>query len=109
MYMSVSVKQVELLKGETVACFRVMSRLLHVGKGKGKVLPRSGHERPEGEYWYSSTLSLTRALDEGGWSTPRPGRFTPGKETRHPLYRRLDGAPGPVWTTAENVGTEEKQ
>ena len=49
MYMSVSVKQVELLKGETVACFRVMSRLLHVGKGKGKVLPRTGHERPEGE------------------------------------------------------------
>jgi hypothetical protein len=26
---------------------------------------------------YSSTLSLTSALDEGGWSTPRPGRFTP--------------------------------
>jgi hypothetical protein len=26
----------------------------------------------------SSTLSLTSALDGGGWSTPRPGRFTPG-------------------------------
>jgi hypothetical protein len=25
-------------------------------------------------------LSLTSALDEGGWSTPRPGRFTPGKD-----------------------------
>jgi hypothetical protein len=25
----------------------------------------------------------------GGWSTPRPGRFIPGKETRYPLYRRL--------------------
>jgi hypothetical protein len=25
----------------------------------------------------------------GGWSTPRPDRFTPGKETRYPLYRRL--------------------
>ena len=24
-----------------------------------------------------------------GWSTPRPDRFTPGKETRYPLYRRL--------------------
>ena len=22
---------------------------------------------------------FTKALDEGGWSTPRPGRFTPGK------------------------------
>jgi hypothetical protein len=28
---------------------------------------------------YSSTLSLTSAIDEGGWSTPRPGRFTPRK------------------------------
>jgi len=35
-----------------------------------------------GEKRYSSTLSLTSALDAGGWSTPRPGRFTPGKETR---------------------------
>jgi hypothetical protein len=30
------------------------------------------------EYRYSSTLSLTSALDVIGWSTPRPGRFTPG-------------------------------
>ena len=29
-----------------------------------------------------------------GWSTPRPGRFTPGKETRYPLYRRLGGSQG---------------
>jgi hypothetical protein len=27
----------------------------------------------------------------GGWSTPRPSRFTPGEETRYPLYRRLCG------------------
>jgi len=27
---------------------------------------------------YSSTLSLTSALDGGGWSTSRPGRFIPG-------------------------------
>ena len=33
----------------------------------------------------SSTLSLPSALDGGGWSMPRPGRFTPGK-TRYPLY-----------------------
>ena len=38
---------------------------------------------------YSSTLSLTSALDGGGWSTPRPGRFTPGKGTWYPLCRRL--------------------
>jgi hypothetical protein len=61
---------------------------------KGKVDPRTDHECPEGEQRYSSILSLTLALDEGGWSTPRPGRFTPGKETRYPLYRRLDGSQG---------------
>jgi hypothetical protein len=27
----------------------------------------------------------------GGWSTPRPGRRTPGKGPRYPLYRRLAG------------------
>ena len=48
--------------------------------GKGKVHPRKDHEGPEGEYSHSSTLSLTSALDEGGWSTPRPGRFTPKKD-----------------------------
>jgi hypothetical protein len=55
------------------------------GKGKGKVHPRTGHEGSEGELRYSSTLFLTLALDEGVWSTLRPGRFTPGKETRYPL------------------------
>jgi len=28
----------------------------------------------------SPTLSLTSALDGGEWSTPRPGRFTPGND-----------------------------
>jgi len=27
---------------------------------------------------YSSILSLTSALDGGGWPTTRPGSFTPG-------------------------------
>ena len=35
-----------------------------------------------------ATLSLTLALDGGGWSTPRPSRFTHGEESRYPLYRR---------------------
>ena len=30
----------------------------------------------------------------GGWSTPRPGRFTPWKETLYPLNRRLGGPQG---------------
>jgi hypothetical protein len=30
----------------------------------------------------------------GEWSTPDPGRFIRGKETRYPLYRNLDGPQG---------------
>jgi hypothetical protein len=36
---------------------------------------------------------VTSALEGDAWSTPRPGRFTPGK-TRYPLYRRLGGPEG---------------
>jgi hypothetical protein len=38
-------------------------------------------------------VSLTSALDWGGRST-RSGRFTPGKVTWYPLYRRLGGPQG---------------
>jgi hypothetical protein len=57
-----------------------------------KVHPSTDHEGPEWECRYSSTLSLTLALDGGGeWSKLRPGRFTPIK-TRYPLYGRLGGS-----------------
>ena len=46
------------------------------------------------EQRYSSTLSLTSALDGGLWLTPRPSRFTPGKETRYPFCMRLGGPQG---------------
>ena len=42
-------------------------------KGEGKVHPGTDHEGLEGEKMYSSTLTLTSALDGGVWSTPRPG------------------------------------
>jgi hypothetical protein len=44
---------------------------------------------PRGLKRHSSTLSLTSTLDASGWSTARSGRFTPWKETRYPLSRRL--------------------
>jgi hypothetical protein len=50
-----------------------------------KFHPKTGHEGPEGEYGYSSTLSLTSALDGSGWSTPLPGRSTPEKATSYVL------------------------
>jgi hypothetical protein len=50
---------------------------------------------------YSSTLSLTSALDGDGCSTPGPGRFTLGKDPV-PI---AGWAPGPVWTGAENIAS----
>ena len=44
-------------------------------------------------------------LDWGGWSTPRPGRFTPGKDPV-PVVQEAGWAPGPVSTGAENLAPE---
>jgi len=51
-----------------------------VVKEKGKSTLEQDHESPEGEQMYSSTLPSTPAIDGGGLSTPRPGRFTPEKD-----------------------------
>ena len=48
-------------------------------KGKGKVLPKTGHEGPEGEQRYTSTLSLTLALDGVGGQTHAPAALPLGK------------------------------
>jgi hypothetical protein len=71
------------------------------GKGKGKVHPRTGHGGPGGEQRYSSTPSLTSALDESGLSS-RPGRFTPGKDPV-PIVQWAGWASEPVWTGKENL------
>jgi hypothetical protein len=44
---------------------------------------RTGHEGPKREKSYSSTLSLSSALEGVGWSTPRPGRY-PGERPGTP-------------------------
>ena len=44
---------------------------------KCKIHHRTGHEGPDREKRYSSTISLTSALDRDGWLTLRPGTFTP--------------------------------
>lgn len=51
-----------------------------MGGGGGKIHPIIGHEGPEEEKTYSSTLSLTIVLHGGGWLTPCPRHYTPGKE-----------------------------
>jgi len=70
------------------------------GKSKGKFPPRTGHEGPEWEHRYSSTLPLTLVLDGGGISRPRSGRFTPVKDSV-PILRDAAWAPGSVWTEAK--------
>ena len=70
---------------------------------EGKVHPRTGHKGP-GEY--TSTLSLTSALEGDGRSTPRPGRFTSGKDPV-PIVQKTGWAPRPVWTGAENLAPTE--
>ena len=39
-----------------------------------------------------------------GWSTPRPGRFTAGKDPV-PIVQEAEWARGPVWTGAENLAS----
>jgi hypothetical protein len=51
---------------------------------------------------YSYTLPSTSVLDGVGWSTPRPGRFTSGKDPV-PISREAGWVSGPVWTGAENL------
>jgi hypothetical protein len=41
----------------------VLKTKIYLGKVKAKFSPRTRHEDPEGTYRYSSTLSLTSALD----------------------------------------------
>jgi hypothetical protein len=36
------------------------------------------------------------------WLAPRPGRYTPGKDSV-PIVQEADWAPGPVWTCAKNL------
>jgi hypothetical protein len=54
--------------------------------------------------FYSFFNLVARLVD--GWSTPRPGRFTPGNEPV-PIVQGAGWVPGPVWTGAENPASTE--
>ena len=65
-------------------------------KGKVKFTLEQATKSQRGSRGIVLTYLLTYSffnLDArwGGWSAPRSGRFTPGKETRYSLYRRLGG------------------
>jgi hypothetical protein len=64
------------------------------GKGKGlSVTRRTG--RGEREIEVQLCTSLTSALDGGGWSTTRPGRFSTRIEPRY-LWQKSGWAPVPI-------------
>ena len=50
---------------------------------------------------WSSALSLTLVLDRGGWSMPRPSRFTPCEKEPVPIVREAEWTPAPVWMDVE--------
>ena len=53
---------------------------------------------------YSSTVSLTSALDGGWWLTPIPGCFTSPNDPV-PIVQKAGSSPGPSRTGVENLGT----
>jgi hypothetical protein len=76
-----------------VVCIRLYSKKIKV--------PRNRPESPEGGRGIA-LHSLDRGTRRGGWSSPRPGRFTPCKDPV-PIVQEAGWAPGPVWTCAENL------
>ena len=55
---------------------------------------------------YSSALPSNSALDVGGWSAPRPGRFTLRTDPV-PIVHEAGWAPGPVWTGVKSIAHTE--
>jgi len=55
-----------------------------------------------GEYNYTSTVSLTSALDGSGLSMPRRGHITFTKEAV-PILKETGRAPRPVWPDAQKL------
>ena len=70
-------------------------------KTRGQVYLRTGHEGPKGEKKYSPTLSLSSALDVGGWViNAMPRQVYPGKDPV-PVLQEAGWAPDPVWKGAK--------
>lgn len=75
---------------------------IHLSQAQSKVYPRRGHDGPDRQHMYSSTISLTLALDGSGLSTPCPGCFTPGEDPG-PIVQKAGWVPGPVWMGVESL------
>ena len=73
-------------------------------KVKVKVTPEQATKTQKGSRDITLLFLLTSALDGGGWSTPPPGRFNPGKDLL-PTVQGAGWVPAPVWTGAENLAS----
>jgi hypothetical protein len=51
---------------------------------------------------HSNQFQTCPWVDGGGWSTPRPGTYNPGKDPV-PIVQEDGWVTGPVWTGAENL------
>jgi hypothetical protein len=71
--------------------------------GKGKVRRRRGHESPEGDQRYGSTLSLTSSLGDKWVVNATPRQLYPRERDPVPIVQKARWAPGSVWTAAENL------
>jgi hypothetical protein len=73
-------------------------------KSKGHTI--IGHEGRRGGVEGKLYSFSTSALEEGGWSAPRPGRFTSGKDPV-PIVQEAGRAPWTVWTCAKNLAPHQ--
>jgi hypothetical protein len=78
------------------------SSLLGYGKGKVKFSLEQATKAQRVSRCIALPFHNFGTKDGGGWSAPRPGRFTPGKDPE-PIVQEAGWAPGPVWTDAENL------
>ena len=79
----------------TSYCHMIEISITYVLYKVGRFHPFTGHEGPQGEQRYSSTLfQMTSALEGGKRSASRPGSTLPPGKTWYPLYRRLGGPQG---------------
>jgi hypothetical protein len=65
-------------------------------------VPRNRLESPEGGIGIALHSLDLGTLEGGGWSAPRPGRFTPGK-VPVPIVEEAGWAPGSICTCAKNL------
>jgi hypothetical protein len=75
---------------------------IYINKYKKFKSSRYRPNRPGGCVELQLYSFLNSALEGGGCSAPRPGRFTPGKDPV-PIVQNAGWTSGPVWTCAKNL------